>query len=50
MHRFYLHDTEHAVAHLFNSKADIISNTADQQRFVDYVESHVALQTAMASR
>ncbi|KPZ58244.1 hypothetical protein CWC16_01010 [Pseudoalteromonas sp. S3776] len=45
MHRFYLHDTEHAVAHLFDGKADIISNKADQQRFVDYVESHVALQT-----
>ncbi|NMM39615.1 DUF6702 family protein [Pseudoalteromonas arctica] len=45
MHRFYLHDTEHAVEHLFASGADIISNKEDQQRFVDYIESHVALQT-----
>ncbi|TGE84790.1 hypothetical protein C7Y70_04390 [Pseudoalteromonas sp. KS88] len=45
MHRFYLHDTEHAVEHLFPGGADIISNKADQQRFVNYVESHVALQT-----
>ncbi|WP_350552107.1 DUF6702 family protein [Pseudoalteromonas sp. 120-MNA-CIBAN-0494] len=45
MHRFYLHDTEHAVAHLFKDKVDIISNKIDQQRFAKYVESHVALQT-----
>ncbi|GAB0108753.1 hypothetical protein PL71_16130 [Pseudoalteromonas distincta] len=45
MHRFYLHDTEHAVGTLFEGKIDIISNKADQQRFAKYVESHVALQT-----
>lgn len=45
MHLFYLHDTEHAVAHLFKGKVDIISNKIDQQRFAKYVESHVALQT-----
>lgn len=45
MHRFYLHDTEHAVAHLFKGKVDIISNKIDQQRFAKYVESHVVLQT-----
>ena len=45
MHRFYLHDTEHAVGKLFESKVDIISNKVDQQRFAKYVESHVALKT-----
>jgi len=45
MHRFYLHDTEHAVGSLFEGKIDIINNKADQQRFAKYVESHVALQT-----
>lgn len=45
MHRFYLHDTEHAVEHLFPGNADILSDKADQQRFADYVASHVALQT-----
>lgn len=45
MHRFYLHDTEHAVGHLFPGSADIISNKKDQQRFADYIESHIALQT-----
>ncbi|KPH65612.1 hypothetical protein AMS58_05085 [Pseudoalteromonas porphyrae] len=45
MHRFYLHDTEHAVEHLFAGNADIISNKKDQQRFAEYIESHVALKT-----
>jgi hypothetical protein len=45
MHRFYLHDTEHAVGQLFTGKVDIMNNKADQQRFAKYVESHVALQT-----
>jgi hypothetical protein len=45
MHRFYLHDTEHAVSSLFEGKIDIMSNKTDQQRFAKYVESHVALQT-----
>lgn len=45
MHRFYLHDTEHAVEHLFSGGADIINNKTDQQRFADYIKSHVALQT-----
>ncbi|MDO6546406.1 DUF6702 family protein [Pseudoalteromonas carrageenovora] len=44
MHRFYLHDTEHAVGKLFEGKVDIISNKVDQQRFAKYVESHVALK------
>ncbi|CAM3830509.1 MULTISPECIES: DUF6702 family protein [Pseudoalteromonas] len=45
MHRFYLHDTEHAVEHLFPGSADILNNKEDQQRFANYIESHVALQT-----
>lgn len=45
MHRFYLHDTEHAVGNLFQGKVDIMSNKRDQKRFAKYVESHVALQT-----
>ncbi|WP_213610001.1 DUF6702 family protein [Pseudoalteromonas sp.] len=45
MHRFYLHDTEHAVGNLFKGKVDIINNKHDQKRFAEYVESHVALQT-----
>ena len=45
MHRFYLHDTEHAVGSLFKGNVDIIDNKRDQKRFAKYVESHVALQT-----
>ncbi len=45
MHRFYLHDTEHAVGHLLDGHADILANPADQQRFADYVAGHVALKT-----
>jgi hypothetical protein len=45
MHRFYLHDTEHAIGSIFKGKIDIINNKVDQQRFAKYVESHVALQT-----
>ena len=45
MHRYYLHDTEHAVSELFKDRVDIISNKKDQQRFANYVKSHIALQT-----
>lgn len=45
MHRFYLHDTEHAVARLFGKSADILDNPADQQRFSSYVAKQVALKT-----
>ncbi len=37
MHRFYLHDTEHAVQHLFDKKADIIGSTETQHDFANYV-------------
>ncbi|TPH12273.1 DUF6702 family protein [Litorilituus lipolyticus] len=37
MHRFYLHDTEHAVQKLFDKHADIISSSKTQQQFADYV-------------
>lgn len=41
MHRFYLHDTEHAVKKLFNKKgqkdADIIKSEQTQKQFAQYV-------------
>ena len=49
MHRFYLHDTEHAVGSLFQGKVDIINNKRDQKRFAKYVESHIALDSFLAS-
>lgn len=37
MHRFYLHDTEHAVQVLFDKHADIFDSNKTQQQFADYV-------------
>ena len=41
MHRFYLHDTEHAVQKLFNKKgekdADILKSEKTQKQFAQYV-------------
>lgn len=37
MHRFYLHDAEHAVHHVFGKDADIISDMDTQQEFASYV-------------
>ncbi|WP_394175101.1 DUF6702 family protein [Thalassotalea litorea] len=42
-HRFYIHDTEHALAHLFKGKADIISDQQTQQRFADYIQQKFRL-------
>lgn len=43
MHRFYLHDAEHAVRHIFGRKADIIGSKETQQQFADYVSERFAL-------
>jgi len=37
MHRFELHDAEHAVSEIFGKSADIISKEATQQEFANYV-------------
>lgn len=49
-HRFYLHDTEHAVQVILNKKADIINSTQTQQQFADYVESQFAAQTLSSQK
>lgn len=36
-HRFYMHDTEHAVQSLFDKNADIIKLEKTQQQFAEYV-------------
>jgi len=43
MHRFFLHDAEHAVKQLFDSSADMHSKPATQQQFADYVASQFAV-------
>ncbi|MEJ6472728.1 DUF6702 family protein [Pseudoalteromonas piscicida] len=45
MHRFYLHDTEHAVESLFSQNADIFNNASDRARFAEYVDRRVAMKT-----
>lgn len=46
MHRFNLHDAEHAVAVLFDAKgADIHDNPETRALFADYVMEHFQLRT-----
>lgn len=44
-HRFYIHDTEHAVQHLFDKHADILDSTTTQQKFADYVVEQFSAKT-----
>lgn len=49
MHRFYLHDAEHAVKHLFDKHADIIGDATTQQRFADYVAQRFSMTDAQGN-
>ncbi|MBT5187950.1 MAG: hypothetical protein HOM01_14165 [Kordiimonadaceae bacterium] len=44
MHRFYLHDTEHAVQMLFDKKADIYNSADTQELFANYVSKRFAIK------
>jgi hypothetical protein len=43
MHRFLLHDVEHAVKELRNDKADILNSYEDREYFSSYVHQHFFL-------
>ena len=43
MHRFVLHDAEHAVGKLFDGAADLIRSDADRARFAQYVNGRFAI-------
>lgn len=43
MHRFALHDAEHAVGEIFKKHADIISSTETQSEFAQYVVERFGL-------
>lgn len=43
MHRFYLHDAEHAVREIFSKEADIIGSSDTQRAFADYVMNRFEL-------
>lgn len=44
MHRFYLHDTEHAVQMLFDKKADIRNSADTRELFANYVGQRFAIK------
>lgn len=46
MHRFNLHDAEHAVKVLFDKHADILDDESTQKAFADYVTSRFYLLNA----
>ncbi|KFZ38582.1 hypothetical protein HR45_03930 [Shewanella mangrovi] len=48
MHRFNLHDAEHAVKALFDKHADILDDKTTQKAFADYVAARFALLNADA--
>jgi hypothetical protein len=43
MHRFRMHDAEHAVKHIFGKNADIINSTETKEQFSDYVNQHFSM-------
>ncbi|MGK0272904.1 MAG: hypothetical protein ACI88H_003580 [Cocleimonas sp.] len=45
MHKFYLHDAEHAVRDLFDPSADILSSKVTQNTFADYVQHQFAIES-----
>ncbi len=47
MHRFNLHDAEHAVKALFDKHADIMDDIETQQQFADYVAHQSLLMLAL---
>lgn len=48
MHRFYLHDAEHAVRQIFGKDADIVGTRETQSVFADYVGERFALKNGDA--
>lgn len=43
MHRFYIHDAEHAVKSLIDPDADIIASTLTAEQFAEYVQERFSL-------
>tara|TARA_R110000868_G_scaffold70029_13_gene206221 strand:- start:1187 stop:1702 length:516 start_codon:yes stop_codon:yes gene_type:complete len=46
MHRFDMHDAEHAVKEIFGKSADILDSQETQQQFSDYVSARFNLFTS----
>jgi len=45
MHRFRMHDAEHAVKHIFGKNADIIKSAKTKEQFSNYVNNHFSMYT-----
>jgi len=45
MHRFSIHDAEHAVKHIFGKNADIIGSKKTQDQFNNYINKHFEIFT-----
>ena len=45
MHRFYMHDAEHAVREIFSKSADIIKSKETQEKFARYVADRFSIAT-----
>ncbi|MCC2616978.1 hypothetical protein LJ739_12065 [Aestuariibacter halophilus] len=45
MHRFYLHDAEHAVKEIFGKQADVLGSAETRQQFADYVAERFFIVT-----
>src|SRR5210317_945521 len=43
MHRFLLHDAEHAVKQLLDADADILNSESTRKSFADYVYAHFSM-------
>ncbi|MDX1492286.1 MAG: DUF6702 family protein [Pseudohongiellaceae bacterium] len=43
MHRFYIHDAEHAVRQIFDPKADILASAETAEQFAQYVQERFSL-------
>ncbi|MBE0370245.1 DUF6702 family protein [Pseudoalteromonas aurantia] len=50
LHRYYVHDVEHAAEVLFGTNTDIFTNMEAQKRFADYVSEHVHFKVAGGKR
>lgn len=50
MHRFNMHDAEHAVREIFDKDADIIDSPATQQQFSEYVNQRFAMHNQAGER
>lgn len=44
MHRFLLHDAEHAVREIFGQSADLLGSAEDRGRFEDYVHQRFSIE------